>query len=163
MQDRRVWTKSTPFKHSPIGIFPKNPRRYFLGPSCDKDEARIGLLLGWEYGNQWLRNRNEFLSKLSKSTEETFIKPDFNWWLKNRKSTKETFIKPDFKWWLKNRHLGQNHWQRNITIHISSHHKNMCLSAFDEARKRRQLAMQRKSEFNFFLRSIPETYELLRR
>ncbi|XP_034490074.1 uncharacterized protein LOC117793784 [Drosophila innubila] len=83
-----TWERSITIKHSNKSrLFPddgKEKRPLFIASFERKTEpAGISLLMGWEYGRQWLKERDEFLRQTGNSRRR-FIENDYNWWLKKR-------------------------------------------------------------------------------
>ena len=45
----------------------------------------MSYILGWEYGRQWLKERDDFIGMRVKQHTPKFIKPDINKWLEKHK------------------------------------------------------------------------------
>ncbi|XP_030373100.1 uncharacterized protein LOC115623061 [Scaptodrosophila lebanonensis] len=88
------WSRALPNRKSTdcsnifaTGIVP--PRESFF-PSFERSsrDPPMGLLLGWEFGRQWLHERETYLRDKRLQAKEHHIEPDFTWWLNKRKVTK---------------------------------------------------------------------------
>ncbi|EDW07736.1 uncharacterized protein LOC6584777 [Drosophila mojavensis] len=87
-----TWEASRIIKKSnKSSIFPDDGRRRpqtFVPPSERRAErTQMSLLLGWEYGREWLAARDEARRHDSIRSPQRFIEPDYNWWLKKRTTT----------------------------------------------------------------------------
>ncbi|XP_030373273.1 uncharacterized protein LOC115623190 [Scaptodrosophila lebanonensis] len=87
------WSRSLPVRKSQDcnNIFHNPPERIYFYASFEKkhEDPPMGLLLGWEFGRQWLEERQHFLREKRIMAKENYIEPDFNWWLNKRKRIKQ--------------------------------------------------------------------------
>ncbi|KAL7742943.1 hypothetical protein ACLKA6_002088 [Drosophila palustris] len=118
-----TWERSITIKRSSKSrLFPeaeREKRPVFIATFERKSEpARMSLVLGWEYGRQWLKERDEFHRQVG-NAKRRFIENDYNWWLKKR-----NFV-------IDRRKLRARQQQPNVAT------PNHNLSAFAESKKTR--------------------------
>lgn len=83
------WERSRPIRRSnKSSIFPddgcRRPQLFVASFERKTERPQMSLLLGWEYGREWLKERDEFLRHDTFKSNKRFIEPDYNWWLKKR-------------------------------------------------------------------------------
>lgn len=76
-----------------------NVRHTTFQPSYEREEPRMGLILSWHYGRQWLEERQTHEKSMNKIIKKStkFIQPDFSKWLEKRKLTKTRRQRASFR------------------------------------------------------------------
>ncbi|EDW84274.2 uncharacterized protein Dwil_GK18969 [Drosophila willistoni] len=83
-----MWSPSTPKKRYSTPILPLCIHQGFIPPCEEKEEsANMTLILAWEYGRNWLQQRDEFLRNKKHIESKKYVQPDIAWWLRQRKRT----------------------------------------------------------------------------